>query len=92
MPLSAAVVELPTLLSELSPSKSRSSLRKGKRGAEGGPEDIELNNDPSVVGREAGETDPLQLRDKIVPDEDITSLKQCVLLYVQEPLTEELTM
>ena len=76
MTLPAATVELPTLISELTPSKSKSSFRKSRKSGAGAGEDIELNNDPSVVGREAGETDPLQLRKKLVPEEDITSLKQ----------------
>jgi hypothetical protein len=37
--------------------------------------DIELNNMSNVVGREAGERDPLLLRERIVPDEQLALLR-----------------
>lgn len=51
-------------------------------------EDIELNTIPSVVSREAGERDPLLLRSKIVSDQTLDGLKQCVSFnLVVTPLT-----
>lgn len=41
--------------------------------------DIELVPIPSVIGREAGERDPLLLRSKIVSDEAIDGLKKSAL-------------
>ncbi|BEI81019.1 hypothetical protein CcaverHIS002_0201790 [Cutaneotrichosporon cavernicola] len=38
--------------------------------------DIELNNIAGVVAREAGERDPLLLRDRIVPDEQLQLLRR----------------
>lgn len=38
--------------------------------------DVELNPMSSVVGREAGERDPLLLRSRIVPDEQIKVLRK----------------
>ena len=42
----------------------------------GSPSDIELMTIPDVVSREAGENDPLLLRDKIASDATLNSLKQ----------------
>ncbi|KAL7418424.1 hypothetical protein Q5752_006882 [Cryptotrichosporon argae] len=85
----AANIELPVLLSELSRPGSRSSRRsRGShpesarasapvpRGTPSPPNDIELNDVPSVVGREAGERDPLLLRTKIMSDDAIEGIKK----------------
>ena len=73
------------MLHELGKSPSRIS-RTMKRGSHSRSsitslheeEDIELMTLPEVVGGEAGERDPLLLRNKIVSDEDINGLRQCV--------------
>ncbi|WVR00159.1 hypothetical protein IAU59_007301 [Kwoniella sp. CBS 9459] len=41
-----------------------------------GPDDLELMGIPSVVSREAGERDPLLLRDKIMSDADLEGIRQ----------------
>jgi hypothetical protein len=70
---SAPVVELSPVLSELrtdthSPTAGPSSSVS--------PDDIELMRVPSVVGREAGERDPLLLRSKIISDADLDGLRR----------------
>jgi hypothetical protein len=84
--LAAANIELPTLLSELHHSSSASKLKsKGK--AKEAPsstenatqpkhEDIELMSLPAVIGREAGERDPLSLRSKIISDDQLDGIRQ----------------
>ncbi|RSH91851.1 hypothetical protein EHS25_009221 [Saitozyma podzolica] len=94
--LSAAAIELPTILSELhagtsshshhvhglsrSNSKAKSTTSKSNSPlaspttATGN--DLELMAVPSVVGREAGERDPLSLRSKIMSEEDIDGLRK----------------
>jgi hypothetical protein len=97
--LSAAAIELPTILSELHAGTSSHSHHvhaahglsrsnsKSKTSTSPSPlaspstatgNDLELMTVPSVVGREAGERDPLSLRSKIVSDEDIDGLRKCV--------------
>ena len=48
----------------------------------GSNDDLELMTMPSVVGREAGERDPLLLRDKIMSGEAIDGLKQYAYLLL----------
>lgn len=69
----AATVELPTILSELGSSNNEagpSTQRSPKT------DDLELMTMPSVIGREAGERDPLLLRQKIILDQEIDGLRQ----------------
>lgn len=83
----AATVELPVLEQqfanhqhqqhEAGPSRTL-DLNPGPNGTD----DLELMSIPSVVGREAGERDPLLLRDKIISDDAIDGLKRCVLWSV----------
>jgi hypothetical protein len=47
-------------------------------------QDLELMNISSVVGREAGERDPLLLRSKIIPDTELDGIRQYV--YVVLPI------
>jgi hypothetical protein len=97
--LSAAAIELPTILSELhagtsshshhvhglsrSNSKAKSTTSKSNSplpspsAATGN--DLELMAVPSVVGREAGERDPLSLRSKIMSEDDIDGLRKRVM-------------
>ncbi|GFZ48702.1 hypothetical protein JCM24511_06451 [Saitozyma sp. JCM 24511] len=94
--LSAAAIELPTILSELhagtsshshhvhglsrSNSKAKSTTSKSNSplpspsAATGN--DLELMAVPSVMGREAGDRDPLSLRSKIMSEEDIDGLRK----------------
>ena len=79
----AAVVELPVIQDEFgagpsSPRPGKSLSTSPTLGVSG---DIELMDLPSVVGREAGERDPLLLRSKIMSDETIEGIKQCVLRF-----------
>jgi len=85
--LSAANIELPAILSELHKTTSSKSRSKGKSkdnvpndnspsGADNGQlKDIELMDIPAVVGREAGERDPLELRSKIITDDQLDGLR-----------------
>ncbi|WVR07653.1 hypothetical protein IAU60_004695 [Kwoniella sp. DSM 27419] len=41
-----------------------------------GPDDLELMGVPSVVGREAGERDPLLLRDRLISDADLEGIRK----------------
>jgi hypothetical protein len=44
----------------------------------GGGDDLEHATSPGVIGREAGERDPLLLRERMVSEEQIDGLRQCV--------------
>lgn len=70
----AANIEFPTLLSELRPKHEAGppTQRSPKT------DDVELMTMPSVIGREAGERDPLLLRQKVIPDQEIDGLRQYV--------------
>lgn len=57
-------------------SRGARSILSGSGRPLGSNDDLELMSMPSVVGREAGERDPLLLRDKIVSDDAIDGLKQ----------------
>lgn len=87
-------VQLPVLLSDLHRSSASTSRPSGSghpggrspdharvspaASLSGGDDDIENVTSASVVGREAGERDPLLLRDRMISEEQIDSLKRYV--------------
>ncbi len=72
----SATIELPVILSELGnkyepgPSSPRSPQRSPKA------DDVENIGSPCVIGREAGERDPLLFRSKVVSDDEIDGFRQ----------------
>lgn len=74
--LAAAHVELPVMLNEIG-SSSKGKGRE-RRSVISPSEDVDLENmgEPSVVSREAGERDPLLLRNRIMSDDHIEGLRQ----------------
>jgi len=70
----AATVESPGLNAELHSSTNAgpSTQRSPKT------DDLELMTLPSVIGREAGERDPLLLRSRLIPKQEINGLRQSV--------------
>lgn len=85
--LSAAHVELPVILSELgSSSKQRAKSTSRSRKSDESTTTVSSPTSPavdetlirnqSVVSREAGERDPLALRQRLISDEAINGLKQ----------------
>lgn len=61
-----------------------SKLDRGEAGSSRQTGDIELMSIPSVVGREAGEKDPLLLRSRLMSEGDLDGLKQYVRCNGQE--------
>ena len=55
---------------------AEAASRRSDSLVEGGPDDLELMGIPSVISREAGERDPLLLRDKIISEADIEGIRQ----------------
>jgi hypothetical protein len=82
--LAAAHVELPVLLTEMGADSRGKGKQRSTLG--GAVDDVDLENMgmPSVVGREAGERDPLLLRKRIMSDDAIEGLKQYVTSRVPE--------
>lgn len=79
--LAAAHVELPIMLSEIgSGSKGKSRAPDVNSPQSDRETDLEYMGMHSVVGREAGERDPLLLRDKVISDDAIEGLRQYVLI------------
>jgi hypothetical protein len=72
--MAAAHVELPVMLSAI----GSSSKNKGKGKERAKEEEVDLENmtSPDVVGREAGERDPLSLRKRMMSDDAIEGLRQ----------------
>ena len=81
-------IELPAIINNfqaLAPPTHKRTRSKFKEDAfneiemsSDGRGDIEGMSNATVIGREAGERDPLALRSKIVAEQDIDGLKQCV--------------
>ncbi|WRT70197.1 uncharacterized protein IL334_007191 [Kwoniella shivajii] len=67
----ATSIHMPELNSTTVDDRSRPNSIVGE-----GPDDLELMGIPSVVGREAGERDPLLLRQKVVSDSDLAEIRQ----------------
>ena len=82
--LAAAATELPVIETEVAnigQSQSEISNHAGPSGSPkygNGTKDIELMDMDAVVGREAGERDPLLLRERMVDDDQIEGLRQSV--------------
>ena len=82
--LAAAQVEELTVEREIGPSRpvrrQSQNLQRSVEPSLNG--DVELMSLPSVIGREAGERDPLLLRQKVKSEKEIEGFRQCVWLFV----------
>ncbi|OCF38084.1 cation diffusion facilitator 1 [Kwoniella heveanensis CBS 569] len=66
----------PSIASATAMVDAEAASRRSDSLVEGGPDDLELMGIPSVISREAGERDPLLLRDKIISEADIEGIRQ----------------